>query len=124
MCRELVARVLREAGCEVILAKDGFQAITELYRWGQRLVLLIVDTEMPGVHGWEVMRCARDRTRSTGILRLGRPEDEPPGPGYRLLRGIPVLSKPFTQADLAAILRTHFGWLRMPRKGTRPRRRR
>lgn len=108
MCRELVAQVLREEGFRVALAKDGFQAILALFSRERSPALLIVDTEMPGVHGWEVIRCARSKARRTRILRLGRPEDEIPGPEYRPLQRVPVLRKPFTQADLVASLRAHF----------------
>lgn len=123
MCRELVARVLREKGFRVALAKDGFQAILALVGGGRSFALLIVDTEMPGVHGWEVIRCARSKARRTRILRLGRREDETPGLEYRSLRRVPVLGKPFTGADLVASLRAHFPWLVTSQNQVRPRRR-
>ena len=101
--RALAAGALRKRGLEPIVARDGFEGIRLLSR-RPRLALVIVDTEMPGVHGWEVIRFARSTSPSTPILRLGRSDDEVPGVEYRALVTVPVLSKPFTDADLLASL--------------------
>jgi DNA-binding response OmpR family regulator len=102
--RALAAGTLRQRGLEPIVARDGFEAISLLSRRPRGLALVIVDTEMPGVHGWEVIRFARNTAPSTPIIRLGRPDDEVPGAEYRTLVAIPVLAKPFTGAELLASL--------------------
>jgi diguanylate cyclase (GGDEF)-like protein len=55
--RQLLKRVLREAGCQVLLAADGLQA-WETYRTGG-VSLVITDWEMPGLSGIEL--CSRIR---------------------------------------------------------------
>lgn len=55
--RELLSRVLREAGCEVLSAADGKQA-WDTYRAGG-VSLVITDWEMPGMNGIEL--CSRIR---------------------------------------------------------------
>lgn len=112
--RELAAGTLRQRGLEPLVARDGFEAIRLLSRRPPRLALLIVDTEMPGVHGWEVIRFARGTTPGMPILRLGRPDDEVPGVEYRALVAVPVLPKPFTVAQLLASLGRRFR-VRRPR---------
>ena len=104
LCRELAADTLRARGLEVIAARDGFEAIRVLSRRAAGIALLIVDTEMPGVHGWEVIRFARDKAPAMPILRLGRPDDEPPGRVYQALSTVPVLPKPFTGQKLLSSL--------------------
>jgi two-component system, sensor histidine kinase and response regulator len=104
MDRELAASTLRDRGLEPLIARDGFEAIRLLSGGARHLAVLIVDTEMPGVHGWEVIRFARGKAPAMPILRLGRPDDEVPGHEYRTLRAVPVLPKPFTVAQLIASL--------------------
>ncbi len=100
MHRAMVAAALREHGLEVMAAKDGFQAIRVLSGGARSLTLLVVDTEMPGVHGWEVIRFARSKAPALPILRLGRLDDQAPGLCYQPLEAIPVLAKPFTAPEL------------------------
>ncbi len=116
MCRELTVDALRKEGVEVIAARDGYEGMRVLTSLGAILTLLIVDTEMPGVHGWEVIRLAASKTPRTRILRLGRPDDEAPGSEYQAFQGVAVLKKPFTQADLLASVRAQLG-----RRAERPR---
>jgi CheY-like chemotaxis protein len=119
ICRELAADTLRARGMEVIAARDGFEAIRVLSRRAAGLALMIVDTEMPGVHGWEVIRFARNKAPAMPVLRLGRPDDEPPGRLYEAFGTVPVLSKPFTAPELLSSLQA---WRRRlgPMNGSRP----
>ncbi len=105
LCRSMVATTLSRQGFEVIVASDGYQAIGALSRCHQTIRLLIVDTEMPGLHGWEVIRFARSKISKLRALRLGRCDDVPPGAEYQTLRSVPCLSKPFTPDRLLASLR-------------------
>jgi DNA-binding response OmpR family regulator len=114
MDRELAASTLRDQGLEPMTARDGFEAIRLLSVGARDLAFLIVDTEMPGVHGWEVIRFARGKAPAMPILRLGRLDDEIPGHEFRALRGVPVLAKPFTGDQLLASL----GPRLRPRRGS------
>ena len=120
MCRELTACTLRKKGFHVIEAKDGFEGIGMLLREAGALALLVVDTEMPGVHGWEVIRFAWSKAPRARILRLGRPDDQPPGIEYQALQAVPVLRKPFTEAELLASLSAQVRWPAKHRNGGPP----
>jgi CheY-like chemotaxis protein len=108
MCRTMIAEVLRNSGASVLVATNGYQAIGILSRRSPEIDLLIVDTEMPGVHGWEVIRFARTQVRKMRVLRLGRLEDTAPGPEYETFSALPSLAKPFTSARLLETMRQRF----------------
>src|SRR5437879_2666444 len=74
--RELAASALQaNGGCNLLLASDGLAAlgvlsrVGALSRLGGRVALLITDTEMPGLHGWDVIRYARLQAPDLPILR-------------------------------------------------------
>jgi len=105
LSRSLAARTLAAAGFQVLQARDGFQAIAILSRQATDISLAVVDTEMPGLHGWEVIRFARRKAPRIRVLRLGRRDDAVPGPEYDPLVSLPSLSKPFTPARLLRWIR-------------------
>lgn len=102
LSRSLAARTLAAAGFHVLQARDGFQAVAILSRQASDIAFLIVDTEMPGMHGWEVIRFARRKSSRIRVLRLGRRDDAVPGAEYGPLVSLPSLGKPFTPARLLA----------------------
>jgi DNA-binding response OmpR family regulator len=104
-CRALVEATLREYGFEVLSVGDGYRATAVIAR-AQELELLVVDTEMPGMHGWAVIRYAKAKHRKVRVLRLGRVDDEAPGAEYAPLCGLPTLSKPFAATDLLQRVRS------------------
>jgi DNA-binding response OmpR family regulator len=101
-CRVSVARILQDHGWEILEASDGFQGIGVLSRRGRELDLLLVDTEMPGVHGWEVIRFASRVVPKLRVVRLGRLDDVVPAAEYTGFQRLPVLEKPFTPSELRA----------------------
>jgi two-component system KDP operon response regulator KdpE len=58
--RELLAILLRRAGYEVVCAPDGQAALDLCEQWAPELVLL--DLELPGVTGWDVLTQLRRRS--------------------------------------------------------------
>jgi DNA-binding response OmpR family regulator len=101
-CRAAIADTLQCHGCDTLEASDGFQGISLLSQRGRELDLLLVDTEMPGVHGWEVIRFASRVAPRLRIVRLGRHEDLVPAAEYSGFQSLPVLRKPFTPSELRA----------------------
>lgn len=101
-CRASIARTLHDQGCEIVEASDGFEGISVLSRRGRELDFLVVDTEMPGVHGWEVIRFASRVVPKLRVVRLGRLDDLVPAAEYTGFQTLPVLQKPFTPAELRA----------------------
>jgi DNA-binding response OmpR family regulator len=100
LSRSLAARTLAATGFHVLQARDGFQAVAILSRQASGIALLIVDTEMPGMHGWDVIWFARRKAPKIRVLRLGRRDDAVPGAEYGPLASLPSLGKPFTPARL------------------------
>ncbi len=105
LSRSLAAHTLAAAGFHVLQARDGFHAIAILSRQASDIGLAVVDTEMPGLHGWEVIRFARRKAPRIRVLRLGRRDDPVPSEEYGSLESLPSLSKPFTAAKLLASIR-------------------
>jgi CheY-like chemotaxis protein len=101
-CRAAIAHTLQCHGCDILEASDGFQGISLLSRRGSELDLLLVDTEMPGVHGWEVIRFASRVVPRLRVVRLGRHDDLVPAAEYGGFQSLPVLQKPFTPSELRA----------------------
>ncbi len=97
---DAIARGLRREGMAVDLAPDGSDALVKARVI--RYDVLVLDRDLPGVHGDEVCRAVRDERPETGILMLtaaGALED--------LVEGLSLgaddyLAKPFRFAELVA----------------------
>jgi two-component system cell cycle response regulator CpdR len=114
-CRASISRTLHDQGCDVVEASDGFQGISVLSRRGRQLDFLVVDTEMPGVHGWEVIRFASRVVPKLRVVRLGRADDLVPAAEYTSFQSLPVLEKPFTLPELRARMQIKARVRRPPR---------
>ncbi len=102
--RRLVALVLERDGCEVTTAADGSEAIALTRR--QPFDVLLLDVQMPGVDGWEVLEtlCGKPRASetaacpTTAVVMSGHA-----APAEALRRGASaMLRKPFSPAELLA----------------------
>ena len=97
---DAIARGLRRHGIAVDLAPDGEQALTKARV--VRYDVLVLDRDLPGVHGDDVCRLVRGERPETGILMLtaaGTLED--------MVEGLSMgaddyLPKPFRFAELVA----------------------
>lgn len=100
---DAIARGLRRQGFAVDLAPDGEQALVK-----SRVVrydVLVLDRDLPGVHGDDVCRAVRDERPDTGILMLtaaGALEDVIEGLS---LGADDYLAKPFSPNELVARVR-------------------
>jgi DNA-binding response OmpR family regulator len=97
---DAIARGLRREGTAVDLAPDGTDAVfkARIVRYD----VLVLDRDLPGVHGDEVCRTVRGERPETGILMLtaaGTLEDVIEG---LALGADDYLSKPFRFAELVA----------------------
>ncbi len=100
---DAIARGLRREGIAVDLAPDGTDALVKARV--VRYDVLILDRDLPGVHGDDVCRAVRGERPETGILMLtaaGALED--------LVEGLSLgaddyLAKPFRFAELVARIR-------------------
>jgi len=76
--------ILEAAGFRTLPAYNGEQALERLEQYGNDVVLLFTDVEMPGIDGFELARIVAKRWPDVGILvasgRLKPAEgDMPPG---------------------------------------------
>ena len=100
---EAIARGLRREGMAVDLAPDGTDALVKARV--VRYDVLVLDRDLPGLHGDDVCRAVRGERPETGILMLtaaGALED--------LVEGLSLgaddyLPKPFRFAELVARIR-------------------
>jgi CheY-like chemotaxis protein len=104
LVREVVARMLRHAGYDAIGAVDGRDAWTQLRRTQVRIDAVLADVVMPNMAGTELLALVLTNRPElpialmSGFSREGlraRGLEEPP---------VPLLTKPFTQDQLVALL--------------------
>jgi PAS domain S-box-containing protein len=99
--RELTARVLRDKGYEVVLARNGAEALASLRNGGPGPNLLLTDVIVPDMGTEELEGAVRKVAPELPILYMsGYPRDDILARGL-LRRDQPFLQKPFTREDLA-----------------------
>jgi PAS domain S-box-containing protein len=99
--RELTARVLRDRGYEVTLARNGAEALASLRNGDQKPHLLLTDVIVPDMGTEELEGEVRKVLPELTILYMsGYPRDDILARGL-LRRDQPFLQKPFTSEDLA-----------------------
>jgi len=100
----MLAEVLREDGYQVSTARNGLHGYS-IYPKHQAEIVL-ADIEMPGLDGFEMMRCIRDINPSVRTIYMSGA----PGQHRRILItevqkfGATVLRKPFDTLDLLRLL--------------------
>jgi two-component system cell cycle sensor histidine kinase/response regulator CckA len=97
--RNLVARILTDAGYQVLTAANGFEALDALVQ-ADPVDLLLTDLTMPGMSGEQLARCAGQLTPAPRFLFVSgfftsHTDSRLPGP---------LLSKPFSRADLLGLV--------------------
>ncbi len=102
--RQLTTRILRQYGYEVIVARDGAEALELLSAGGQGVDGVVSDVVMPGISGTELIERLRARHSGLPVLLLsGHTGDEVGdtlcGDSHRAF-----LQKPFSPDALAAAL--------------------
>ena len=96
-----IRRVLKRAGYEVELAKDGFIAGTLLSRCKPALITL--DLKMPGIDGYQVLSYIREHEEHTDAKVLVVSAETRDGLERALKAGAnDVLPKPFENSELLA----------------------
>lgn len=101
--RELVRRVLEDSSHQVVAA-SGFDEALRLAE-GKPLKLLLTDVVMPGKSGIQLARHLRDERPELPVLFMSGYPGEIIHSHGPLPEGAPLLSKPFTPAQLARAVR-------------------
>lgn len=105
MVRTVVQESLQSYGYNVLVARDGFEALTLLCEHLGPIQLLLTDLALPGITGPQVVKCAFGvRPNLRALFISGYPEHM-----TRQSRGhcplVPYLQKPFAPAELAHKIR-------------------
>ena len=108
--RDLLAGVLGQAGYQVLVARDGEDAIDRATAHAEPIDLLVTDVVMPGVTGPAAHRRILDERPGLPVLYLsgyaGEATEEGVDPDQDAF-----LAKPFQPADLLAKIRQVLGSL-------------
>jgi CheY-like chemotaxis protein len=112
--RELAARMLREAAFDTIQAADGQDAWRQLRRVGTKVDAILCDVVMPNMTGTELLaRVQADRPELPVILMSGYSAEDLRARGLEQ-PPVPLLTKPFTQDELVAVVNRSLGTEPLP----------
>jgi twitching motility two-component system response regulator PilG len=100
---------LKQAGCEVILAEDGFDALAKIA--DHRPDLIFVDIMMPRLDGYQTCSLIKKNTRfrDTPVIMLSSKDGLFDRARGRLVGSDEYLTKPFSKDALLAAVGRHHG---------------
>ncbi len=98
---------LLQAGCEVILAEDGFDALAKIA--DHQPDVIFVDIMMPRLDGYQTCALIKknSRYRNTPVIMLSSKDGLFDRARGRLVGSDEYLTKPFTKETLLAAVRRH-----------------
>ena len=102
--RNLVARLLREAGFRVSAARDGREMWEVMESPAGKPDLVLLDVMLPGVSGLDLLRRLRERSRMPVIMLTARGEEMDRVLGLEL-GADDYVAKPFAARELVARVR-------------------
>jgi len=102
--RNLVARLLREAGFRVSAARDGREMWEAMESPAGKPDLVLLDVMLPGVSGLDLLRRLRERSRMPVIMLTARGEEMDRVLGLEL-GADDYVAKPFAPRELVARVR-------------------
>jgi two-component system, cell cycle response regulator CpdR len=97
---DVISSMLEDLGCEVVCAHSGAEALTALER-DRKISILITDINMPGMDGHELAERATRLRPGLKVLQLSGRE--------RRRDAFPMIRKPFSEEDLARVMRDTTG---------------
>ncbi|HSR69349.1 MAG TPA: response regulator, partial [Acidobacteriota bacterium] len=104
--RELICEVLEMQGYEVLLARDGRQALEVAEQHKKPIDLLLTDVVMPQMGGQELANTLSSRWPETKIIFMSGYSDEAISRQGVLKAGTAFIKKPFTADSLTRRIRT------------------
>lgn len=98
---------LKQSGCEVILAEDGFDALSKIST--QHPDIIFVDIMMPRLDGYQTCSLIKRNPRfnSTPVIMLSSKDGLFDRARGRMVGSDQYLTKPFTQESLLQAVRTY-----------------
>lgn len=98
---------LKNAGCEVILAEDGFDALSKIT--DQQPAVIFIDIMMPRLDGYQTCNLIKRNShyQSTPVIMLSSKDGLFDRARGRMSGSDEYLTKPFTQETLVAAVQKH-----------------
>jgi twitching motility two-component system response regulator PilG len=98
---------LSQAGCEVILAQDGFEALSKVN--DHQPAIIFCDILMPRLDGYQTCALIKrsPRFHDTPVVMLSSKDGLFDRARGRMVGSIEYLTKPFTKESLLSVVRQH-----------------
>lgn len=103
--RELICEVLEMQGYEVLLARNGLEALQVVENYSRPVDLLLTDVVMPRMGGQELAHSLSSRWPETKIIFMSGYSDEAISRQGVLKEGTAFIKKPFTADSLTRHIR-------------------
>ncbi|MFT7235604.1 MAG: twitching motility two-component system response regulator PilG [Methylophagaceae bacterium] len=105
--RRSAEMLLKKAGCEVLIAENGFEALPIIS--SQRPDILFIDVMMPRLDGYQTCSLVKSSPKFSDIpiVMLSSKDGLFDRAKGRVVGAEEYLTKPFTREDLLGAIRTH-----------------
>ena len=107
--RRSAETLLKKAGCEVITAVDGFEALAKITE--HRPDIIFVDIMMPRLDGYQTCALIKNNQtfKATPVIMLSSKDSIFDRARGRIVGSEKYLTKPFSKEDLINAITTHVG---------------
>lgn len=107
--RRTAESLLKKAGCEVITASDGFEALAKITE--SKPNIIFVDILMPRLDGYQTCALIKNNSifRETPVIMLSSKDSIFDRARGRIVGSEQYLTKPFTKEDLLGAIKQHVG---------------
>jgi len=105
--RRTAETLLKKAGCEVVTAEDGFEALSKIV--DQRPDLIFVDIMMPRLDGYQTCALIKNNAtfKSTPVIMLSSKDGLFDKARGKIVGSEQYLTKPFTKKELLGAISKH-----------------
>lgn len=107
--RRTAESLLKKAGCEVITASDGFEALAKITETKPNIIF--VDILMPRLDGYQTCALIKNNStfKTTPVIMLSSKDSIFDRARGRIVGSEQYLTKPFTKEDLLGAIKQHVG---------------
>ncbi len=105
--RRTAETLLKKAGCQVVTAEDGFEALSKIV--DQRPDLIFVDIMMPRLDGYQTCALIKNNAsfKSTPVIMLSSKDGLFDKARGKIVGSEEYLTKPFTKKELLNAISNH-----------------
>ncbi len=105
--RRTAESLLKKAGCEVVTATDGFEALAKITE--SKPNIIFVDIMMPRLDGYQTCALIKNNSnfKQTPVIMLSSKDSIFDRARGRIVGSEQYLTKPFTKDDLLSAIRLH-----------------